>query len=270
MTAPNTDQVIISGAVLLRGNADIASSTPVGHVPQEETLQIDYAANEYELLTQAYAGAIKRVVDITSMMFTSSVFQVEPGNVSAGLGLEESSSIQVGGDNPTAAQEYSWKVIGTQLGGGTVVATIPAATASGALSFALTRTEFTKIPLIVKSLDGSGRGAKLDFLGGAVNKTIASGVLTRDIGIGYVRLFGEGAAADILDSITAGDLVDEETLIIQLGSIAQPITLTHLTGTLELLNDADWIMDAAGDYIVLQYDESGTKWDEIGRFDSPY
>jgi hypothetical protein len=81
-------------------------------------------------------------------------------------------------------------------------------------------------------------------------------------------VLGEGAAADDLDSITAADLVDDETLRLMIYSTSQPITLKHLNGTLELTGDVDFIMTKTTDWIDLKYDLAGTKWVETARYDS--
>lgn len=275
MTTPNTGEVFRNGGVLYYGTVDQVADIPVGYVPQDEPVEVTYEVDQYDMRVQEVAGDVIRDRDYTAMMIATNAFQVEPGNVAAAMGLDNVATpgeFQIGGETPTAQKLYSWRFITTRRDGSTVIYDIPAATPSEELALAFSRTEWTKIPLNIKSLDGSGRGASAKFNGGSVQSTIAAGVLTRVGGIGYARVFGEGAAADVLDSIAADatPLVDEEKLHVQLGSVLQPITLTHLAGTLELQGDIDWLMDKIGDYILLQYDLAGTKWVEIGRYDSPY
>ena len=104
---------------------------------------------------------------------------------------------------------------------------------------------------------------------GNIVSTLSTGVLTRTADEGYHKVASEVAgAADVLDSITGAGLVDDETLRLQINSVLEPITLTDLAGTLELTGSADWTMTNLDDYIDLQYDLSGTKWEEIGRHDA--
>lgn len=81
---------------------------------------------------------------------------------------------------------------------------------------------------------------------------------------------GEGGAADDLDTITDdGDaLEDDEIVVLKIGTTDEPITVKHLANTLELDGDVDWTMTSLDDELTLQYDLTGTKWEETGRINA--
>jgi len=268
MTAPGTTKLLRDGGILLLGTVDQVAATPVGYIKKGTLIEVEVDRESFEFEANNYPGVIFEESDLTGLRVKAAAAQFDSSNLSAALGNAASATQQIGGDSPTARLLRSVKVIAQCVDGTTTIANIPAAYVPDNLAFALDRKNWSELPFSFRSLDGPSRGATLLVAGGEVNLTIAAGVLTRTVGPGYCRVFGEALAADTLDSITGASLTDEEILVMQLGSAAEPITLTHLNGTLELLGDIDWVMDTAGDFIVLQYSTSGTSWSEIGRFDA--
>ncbi len=88
--------------------------------------------------------------------------------------------------------------------------------------------------------------------------TIAAGVLTATVT--YQSVAGEGAAADDLDTITAG--TTGQYLIIRPSDDAVTITVTS-AGNIFLIGGNDFVMDDIEDTMTLIYD--GTNWIEISR-----
>jgi 3D (Asp-Asp-Asp) domain-containing protein len=101
-----------------------------------------------------------------------------------------------------------------------------------------------------------------------VDVTIASGTFTRTAGTYVYRMAGEGGAADALTDITGASLTNLEYIEIIPLSAAQPITVTHASGVIELTGSTNWVMTDVRDRLILQYNTSGSKWVEISRVDN--
>ena len=125
-----------------------------------------------------------------------------------------------------------------------------------------------KIPVELKTLSLSTNVATLTDGGGDDLVTIASGVFARVTGLNYYSMAGEGAAADVLDNIT-GSFTNGELVTLSIQDITQPITVTHLLDTLELIGLTDWIMTKLGDRLYLEYQTVDTAFHELGRYDDP-
>jgi hypothetical protein len=95
--------------------------------------------------------------------------------------------------------------------------------------------------------------------------TLSSGAFARTAGQVFYKVSGEGAAADALTDVTGASLVNNELLILQIASTAQPITITHAADAMELDGSANFGMTSLDDVVYLRYATTGSKWVEVGR-----
>lgn len=124
------------------------------------------------------------------------------------------------------------------------------------------------VPISMKfNVEGTGAQSYITLGAGNVTATLATGVLTRTGN--YHKVAGESAAADTLTNITAADLVNGETLTLQISATTMPITLDNDTATaghLILTPGIDWQMTRLSQSITFQYVLADTHWTEIARY----
>lgn len=101
-----------------------------------------------------------------------------------------------------------------------------------------------------------------------LQSTIADGTFALVAGQNTYVVLPEGDASDSLTDITGAVEADDGrviTLIPYNASASKTITVVHGTGTIELANDANFVMNSTNDRLVLTYSYSGTKWTETSR-----
>lgn len=137
--------------------------------------------------------------------------------------------------------------------------------AAGAVS-----TATNSYGLTVNAQTGATNNYAAQFLGGLVTlgkglantkstATIATGAVT--YGSGYMEIDTEAAAAaDDLDTITAGIAIDGTEVILKSTANARVITVTHAIGNIHLNGGLSRVLDNVNDRLTLMYD--GTNWVE--------
>jgi len=268
--------VVKDGAKMFHGHVNLL----VGAVGAEPTHAVGYTTRDgivavfektvLEHRTDELEGPIRVDTSARGLKLSGSFEQLEADVMGLALGVAPNGSQVLVGKSTQAETLQAWKAVGADYDGNNLQCKLFRARASGSPSLNFGKNLFTGVPFELTALDDETDGMYEWFFGTPANQvqTLSSGVLTRIINEGYHKVGGEGDAADQLDSITAADLVDNETLRLQIQAVAEPITLKHLVGTLELTGGVDWIMAKLNDYIDLQYDLAGTKWVETGRYDA--
>jgi hypothetical protein len=164
--------------------------------------------------------------------------------------------------------QFSFAIAGSKADGSSYYERVPYACAAGEAEMSFGVGEQSVIPITIEALDPDENTGGLypTIIDGStdVDKTLSSGSFARTQD--FHRVIGEGSAADALTDITGASLLNGETVTLQIYAAAQPITITHGAGTLELQGAANWVMTSINDMLVLQYDLPNTKWVEVERF----
>jgi len=259
--------------LLYFGTADSAAATLVGTQPRTEN-PITLNIGRRDTLDRAsrYWLPIDGDNSISSVQVTAGMYQVEIELLALALGFDSAGQMMEQ-DKDTTFNRVSVKIVGARLDGTAVTFRADNCLMTGDFTLTFHPEERAIIPVEFTVLSPTAsETSTVDYqlyLGsGNDDVTLATGVLTRTAGAGYHIVNAESGTSDTLDSITDDGtaLTDGESLRLQPAS-GDSITLTHLNDTLELWNDADWVMDSIYDYIDLEYDTTGTKWVETRRYD---
>jgi len=268
MTTKSTSGIFWSNVNLFYGTAGSTTTTACGHIEKEGATLVTHSKEQGDYYVSGVNGPVKTRVFKRGLIVSSKLAQFVPDLLGLALGIAPVSNTVPLGGAAIVDLQFSFRISGTLPDGSTTLwLDLPYAVAGDAPELPLGEVGVTEIPFAVKMIDDAPSTAKWDFVGTNRVATLSTGALTRIISQGYHAVAGEGGAADDLDSITAADLVDGETLRLQVADEDDPITLVHLNDTLELHGDADFILAKYNDYIDLKYNEAGSKWAEIGRHD---
>lgn len=266
MAANDTSKAVWRRAALFVGAAGEVAATPIGYMGRSNGLKttVDKSVEDYKV-DDLDGVAIKKTVD-RGFKVEGDAIQLESGVVKYLLGLDPSGEVFTIGGPSCEDISFSVKIVGSRRDGIGFTIAAPNCYSVKALELMFSTEKLTEMPFEFAAVDGAA-GLATITIGNSPSATLSSGVLTRPAG-GYVQVAGQGGVADVLDSITAADLADGEKLLLQIYATTAPITLTHLADTLELTGAADWTMTKLEDFILLQYNATGTKWVEISRFDA--
>jgi len=267
MVSTDRTKIHLARATLLVGAAGATPAVAVGHRPREGGVACEIGRASTRFYSVLRNLAIARDNAIESIVLRTGFWQVDPTLLGYALGFAADGNL-LALSSSTAMTTCSVKVTGDLLDGTDFSCTSLLAMPHEDMTLLFSEKEIMTIPFVVDCL-APDSGNEFEWLLGTGNltATIDTGVLTRVISEGYHKVAGADGAADDLDSITAADLVDDEKLRLQIATAGVTITLKHLNDTLELTSDVDWAMDSIYDWIDLQYDETGSKWVEIQRYD---
>lgn len=164
-------------------------------------------------------------------------------------------------------QSFSIKAVGLNDAG--QVRTIKMLYAEPATSFkqSLGSGKLLDLPFECNSTSAGANIVTIEDTWTPITKTLAEadGVLTLDAGQIVCRVAGFGGAADTLTDIAQSGVADGDRVTLQIADAGDAITITHATGTIELAGEVDFVMDGIDDVLILEYEETGTKWVEVGR-----
>ena len=264
MASNDTGKMVISNASIYFGTAETTPSTAVGYTPRGI---ISCSISRRDGKFHSGQADLPIAIDnsIEGVTVNAGVWQLEADLVALAMGIAEDGN-EVNLTGAGTYLEKSIKILGTNQDGDEVSIVLPRAKTMSDVSLAF-GDEPTSVPLSFEAMQPS-TGNAFEFKKGDGNTTatLSSGVLTRVAGEGYHKVAGEDGAADTLDSIGGASLTNGETLRLQIADASDSITLAHLADTLELDGSANWTMASVYDYIDLQYNTTGTKWVEIGRY----
>lgn len=168
------------------------------------------------------------------------------------------------------------RIIGTLEDGKPIHIYFPRCVVGSEVTIDLKRKDPNKLMVDFNALDSSA-GMVKKYIGRTVQSaTIATGTFARTQetaapkGIAWVKMSGEGAAADALTDITGSgpSLTDGELIRLQLTTTAQVITVTHGSGVIETKTGTNFVMTHLEDWIDLYYDATATAWKELARYDA--
>lgn len=274
MVADNSDFMLMNAVSVFQGTAGAVANNPLGFIASDANVNILWGKNsaaghvQGRRLPKHFTSAIQNVTaNIPLMSLTTEILGLMLGVTPVGL---ETSF----GDPTTDVRlpVFSYAIVGTDAVGTTHRFDIPYGAAIEDTSMDRGQEIKTVMGLVIGATDPSANTARVfpkhTEGSGNLEATLATGVLTRTAG--YHRIRSESVdTADILDSIGGSGLTDNEFLTLQLGKVTEPITFTHLNDTLELIEDANFVMDNMLDRMVVQYGLANTKWVEVERRDEP-
>lgn len=253
-----------------------------GTVPTEE---LGYAREGIKLMHSRktevdYVQDVTGKIDVRTMeeelKISGVLAQFDADLLARVLGVTKDVGLLDGGGTPEEL-EVALRIISSKTGGAPFHLLVLKAKSSGALEMAFTKEKPSGVPFEFESLQSSNRLWRYIMSLARADLTIATGAVARINAsptkqIAWLRLAGESAAADILDDITGGGavaLADGEIVRIQIFSTAQPITINHASGVIELKDAVDWTMNKLNEWIDLYYDLTNTTWKELARYDLP-
>lgn len=252
-----------------------------GTVPTEE---LGYAREGIKLshkrkMEQDYVQDVTGKIDTRTMeeelMISGQLAQVDKYVLARALGITLDTGLLDGGGTPEEL-EVALRIISSKTNMSPVHLLVGRAKTTGGLELAMTKEKPTGVPFEFEALQSSSRLYRYIFALARADATIATGTFARvntspTKQIAWIRMAGEGAAADDLTDITLGAtaLADGEIVRLQINSTSAPITIKHASGVIELKTGADWIMNKLGEWIDLYYDLAATAWKELARYDLP-
>lgn len=271
MATKTTNTILRNAITVFSGTGGATAGTPVGFLPSAGGVNVTTTFNAEDLTVEGEDLPQEVLSRIKGMTFQIPLlqFDVELGGLA--WGVTPDGSVNTFGD-PTVdvrLPKKSWAIVGTDAAGTTKRYDMPWGASAGDVSQDLGQETTTITGLEIRAVAPTTGAAYPTWTQGSGNieATLATGVLTRTAA--YHKIRSEVAFnADILDSISAG-AADNDLLTLQIARVDEPITFTHLNGTLELFGDADFVMTKLSDLMVLQWDLGATTWDEIRRIDDP-
>lgn len=269
MATKTTNELLWSRGNVFMGPAGSVPSTPVGYVAREGGTELTLSKEVVDYMVDDLDGPALSQTISRGVSIKCNLAQVSAETLAYALGVTASGETITLGGSGSADTLYAIKVTATRKDGRIITWQCLQGLPVGEVVIALNRDKASELPLEIRALDDATNGMmSIDLSGTGTVVELASGVLTRQAGLGYHQVGGEGDAPDSLTSVAGASLADGEILRLQIASTGQPITLVHLADTLELDGDADWVMTRLNDYIDLQYNLAGTKWVEIGRYNA--
>lgn len=271
MVTKNADQIVWRRATFLFGTVDVTAATAVGYVSRSNGVAVTATKTSEPLMVEDLDGPLDMVTVERGLRLRANLVQFDIEALALALGIAAVGQVITVGGSGLTDEKFSAKVVAQDRGGTSLTFNALRVISGGETEMTFTMGALTEIPLDLIVLDADAGGGYTITRGvGNLEATLSTGVLTRVIGAGYHMIASEVTdAADILTSITAGDLVNLETLRLQIRSINEPITLTHSAGDLVLTGAVDWVMEDLDDYIDLVYTTAGTVWTETSRHDAP-
>jgi len=258
-------EVLVGDLAVYVGTAGTPATNIVGFIRQEDAVEVEdgpepkaILVNGVDYRTRSYLTHREGTITIPSLQTNATLLGIA-------FGVTPNGQVVTMDSTPKLMSQISLAIVGENLAGTAYRRDWLYVSTDGMPKQSFSGRELA--PLTMKfNVEGAASGVYSTFGAGNVTATISSGVLTRTGN--YHKVIGEGAAADVLDTITGSSLTNGETLTLQINAVAAAITLNDQAagpGELHLNPSADWIMTKLSDWIVLQYSTANTQWDEIAR-----
>ncbi len=271
MTSPTSNTFLENAVSVFSGTAGSVAGTPVGYLPSDANVVIAETKNATPRHVQGKDLPVEYMSRIRELRATIPLMQLDVDLLAIAWGVTKNGLVNTFG-NPSVdvrLPQKSYAIVGTDANGTTKRYDIPYGVSVGDTSIDLGQENPTVLNWEIAAVDADGSKFPTYTEGsGNLEATISTAELTRTAAYHKVRS-EVGGAADAFATIVGSGLVDEEFLTLQIGSVDEPITLTHGASDLVLISGADFTMTKLTDRVVVQYDLAGTKWDEIERFDDP-
>ncbi len=271
MTAPDRTELHQQAVLVFFGAADAEATTPVGIIKHEDTVDFIMSKGAEALRIQGMSLPLDyRTTREQDYGVDFTLRQWDITNLSKVLSIAPTGSEVILADSTISPVLPVFScVISSQLVDGTPIKW-RADRVQNINDATINMTQQTEANLdfqirAVGNINDPAALPKWIQNAGNVSATISTGDLTRTSG--YQTVLGEGAASDVLDTISAGDLVDNEIITLTMENAAQIITLTDGHAgpqEMNLFGAANFVM-AIGDTCTLQYNLGDTDWDEIDR-----
>lgn len=268
-----TNELMWGPAVLLVNTLASNAVNVLGYTVEPIDLEVgrDMAESYVQELTAPVINKTLR----TSMKVSGTMAQVNSVVLGHILGITPGGgSITIGGEPEEI--ELDLRIISSMKNRAPFHLYMPRAKADSALKMAFGKDKMTDLPFGFSGAYDSTLGGvgKMTFGNTIQDLTLVTGSVTRvqaapTTTISWIRIAGEGGAADAMTDIAAADLANNEIVRVCIVDAADAITLTHATGVIELKDSTSWVMNKLADWIDLQYDLANTKWVELTRYDAP-
>lgn len=263
------------GKVNVLLGAENTTPTELRGLIQEPGPEIVPAKTSAELRTTSKQGATAIDDIAAACAINFNLVQHEIENWALALGETESGQdVEIGGA-PSVGRKFALRLTGLDGDGSDIQFDAPscASAPSSAWPFQATGHGIIPVSLVTQDHVDNTFMARWTKGGGSQDVTLASDTFTRVIGTPetYHRIAGESAAADDVLKITAGDLVDGETLTCQIFSTAQPLTFKHTAAgaddnlDLAAAESADITLRALTDFIRLVYVNATSEWQYLAH-----
>lgn len=252
------------------GEENESATSLVGLISRSTNLNINPTHDDVALQTIDKLGDVAIDVARVALELSLDLVQIGPTLLAISQGVTENGQITTVGGSPTIRRQHSAKVTADTADGTGYELIIPSCIITPNGARVMGPGEHMLIPIILKAQDHPDNSFMYTETTGDGNviATISTGALTRVLQTPetFHRVAAESGTADVLDSITAGDLVDNEILTLQ-AAAGDTITVTNTptgTNTIDLEGTDDVILTGS-DILKVQYDLAGTEWNEIFR-----
>jgi len=267
MVTSTKDETVFGHAVMYFGTAGSVAATGVGYIGADAELAITYTPEATPYRVQGLHMPLLHKVHAADLRITGRFSQFNTDLLELVFGVTAvGNTLTISGSGITTP-EFSLKITISAEDGDTITYNIPRAVSVSAPELTFSSANYVELPFEFAAIEDATTDITVTN-GYTSSATLATGVLTRTASQGYHTVAGEGDAADTLTSITGTSLTDGEQLVLQIADEDNPITLTHAADTLELTGSVDWVMTQLEDWILLEYDDGDSCWEEKARYDA--
>ncbi|MEK6684445.1 MAG: hypothetical protein AABY46_07280 [Nitrospirota bacterium] len=263
-----TNELLRGPGVLLIANQGTLPTEELGY--HKSPIKFQITTNSEEDTVEDIVDIVDRIVTSRKIAISGAIAQANMDALARILAVTKSGEqLSLSGDPEEL--ELAVRVISSTANRKPVHLYLPRAKSDASLEVTLARGKGAEMAFNFGSLYAAG--AYLRTSNAIQDLTIAVGSVTRvqaapTTTISWLRLAGEGAAADDLTIVAEAGLTDGEIIRVCIFSAAQPITIKHAAGLLVLKTAADFVMTSVADWIDLYYDTTGSAWKEIARYDA--
>lgn len=267
--ARSTNKILWGQPHLLLADYGSAAVEEVGYSLNPFTLTGSKEVAKAEV--NEVTGAVLAKVMSEGMVVSGELAQFDVDILARVMGLTKSGSrLRMGGEPEN--NYVALRAVATTADGLAVHVSMPKAMATEALKLTAQKKELSAIPFAFEGFNDGTTLMDMIFSLASADVTLSTGAFARTnatptTSITHCKMSGEGAAADTLTDITgATALVDGEIIRLQIKTTAQPITIDHAAGIIELKDSTDWAMTKLAQWIDLYYDLANTTWKEFCRY----
>lgn len=270
MVTDAVTEMHLHDAAVYTGTAGAVATTGVGYVLGDDVVTIANAVPGYApIRVQGKRLPLRHVQPDRQITVTVPLAQINADTMALALGVTKSGdTVRLGDSSDTIlCPQMSLAVVGQDLNGDTIRADIPYCSVTPAVALSLTQNlPPARLDVVTFEAEaGTSDATQPYWTFGDITVTISvGGVLT--VTTSAHKVAGQGAAADVLDSITWAGVSDGQALRLRPSTIAYAITLTHLLDTLELIGLAniDLGVVTLDEWIDLEYAVADTAWHMTG------
>jgi hypothetical protein len=280
ITETATTKVYGKPKVLLN-DVDITPVGVIGLTPKDSEVSISCAMTKGDDTCDEYMGALCKYILDRKNTISIPLAQIDFALVQTAFGLADGvtgRTLDLMGEVGRLPEFAARVILTNNAGAGYHWIASKCVEASEEMKLTMKKAGAVEMPLMLEAtrgIDLTGTCKLICTPASATNVTISSGTFARTNAtpastITWVKVAGEGSNPDTLTDITGGTtLVDGEIIRLQVFAVADPITITHASGVIELKGAADLVLSKAGSWIDLYYDLANTTWKEIARYTQP-